>query len=537
MKQLLKKAYFALASTIVGMGFVAVSALAADTTTVVLPGDMAVDFADVIANPTKWLFYNDESDTLDNTLGTFVNGPATPPAGDGSIQISVTGTQRRNLATYQFSGTALSDISELKFSTYNPSAGNGGSVNRSGYLHFNVDFNGTDTWQRRLVYVPSVNGAVVQNSWQEWDAVDGGNAKWSYSGPTWPVTGEPGTTTKTWSQILTDYSGVRIRVTDSFLGIRVGEPYADGYTENVDLVKFGVGGDSKIFDFEVSQAPSVPVITTPVNNAIVTTSALTKIDWTDSTGGTNPPFEYLYEAFNDAAYTTSIYTSAWLGVSEIPTPGTGPGDYYVRVKARNALGSETDWSNGALSPYKITVIADPLLVGPPTDKNQCKRNGWRVFNNPTFRNQGQCEKYVKDHRDDGKAEGDLRLVNPNQRIKFKLSEEDVSNSNHHKSKRNQVEYWNYEYPGVLHYKADVICVEVDKITKEARFVFQIPEGWPGLTGLYVVAYVKDIKQRGVADLYGHAATADLTTATAWCDTGVGFAPAMYSVVRGKVEVK
>ena len=80
MKQLLKKAYFALASTIVGMGFVAVPALAADTTTVVLPGDMAVDFADVIANPTKWLFYNDESDTLDNTLGTFVNGPATPPA-------------------------------------------------------------------------------------------------------------------------------------------------------------------------------------------------------------------------------------------------------------------------------------------------------------------------------------------------------------------------------------------------------------------------------------------------------------------------
>ncbi len=286
-----------------------------------------------------------------------------------------------------------------------------------------------------------------------------------------------------------------------------------------------------------STAPSVPVITTPVNNAIVTTSALTKIDWTDSTGGTNPPFEYLYEAFNDVSYTTSIYTSAWLGVSEIPTPGTGPGDYYVRVKARNALGSETDWSNGALNPYKITVIADPVLVGPPTDKNQCKRNGWRVFNNPTFSSQRQCEKYVKDHKDDGKAEGELRLANPNQKIKFKLSEKDVSNSNHHKSKRNQVEYWNYEYPGVLHYKANVICAEVDKITKEARFVFQIPAGWPGLTGLYVVAYVKDIKQKHVADLYGHAATADLATATGWCETGVGFAPAMYSVVKGKVEVE
>jgi len=287
-----------------------------------------------------------------------------------------------------------------------------------------------------------------------------------------------------------------------------------------------------------STAPSVPVVTLPANNAVVTTSTLTKIDWTDSTGGTNPPFEYRYEAFNDAGYTTSIYTSAWLSVSEIPTPGTSPGVYYVRVKARNALGDETAWSNDALNPYKITVIADgPVLVGPPTDKNQCKRNGWRAFNNPTFNNQGQCEKYVKDHKDDGKAEGDLRLVNPNQRIKFKLSEKDVSNSNHHKSGHNYVEYWNYEYPGILHYKAKVICAEVDKITKEARFVFQIPNGWPGLSGLYVVAYVKDIKQKGVADLYGHAATADLTIANAWCDTGVGFSPSMYSVVKGKVEVK
>ena len=538
MKRMLKKVYFALISVFAGTVLATVAVRAADTTIVVLPGDMATSVADVIADPSKWMFYNDETDTIDNSLGSFVLGPGVTPLGNDSIQISVSGTQRRNLATYQFSGTTLSSITELKFSTFNPSAGNGGSASRSGYLHFNADFNGSDTWQRRLVYVPSVNGAVVQDTWQEWDAIDGGNAKWQYSGSTWPVTGEPGSTTKTWSQILSDYPSVRMRVTDSFLGIRVGEPYADGYTENIDGFKLGVSGNTKIFDFEASVAPSVPTIILPANNATVTSSALVKIDWTDSTGGSNPPFEYMYEAFNDAGYTTSIYTSAWLSVSEIPTPGTSPGVYYVRVKARNALGDETAWSNDAVNPYKITVIADgPVLVGPPTDKNQCKRNGWRVFNNPTFINQGQCEKYVKDHRDDGKAEGDLRLINPNQRIKFKLSEKDVSNSNHHKSKHNYVEYWNYEYPGILHYKANVICVEVDKITKEARFVFQIPPGWPGLTGLYVTAYVKDTKQKGVADLYGHAATGDLTIATAWCDTGVGFAPAMYSVVKGKVEVK
>ena len=201
-------------------------------------------------NMQNWLFYNDETDVIDNTLGSFVPGPATTPLGAGSAQISVSGTQRRNLATYQFSGTPLASITTLKFSTYNPSAGNGGSANRSGYLHFNVDFNGSDTFQRRLVFVPSSNGTVIQNSWQEWDAINGGNALWSYSGATWPVTGQPGTTLKTWNQILADYPGVRIRVTDAFVGIRVGEPYANGYTENIDAFKFGTGAGTTYFDFE-----------------------------------------------------------------------------------------------------------------------------------------------------------------------------------------------------------------------------------------------------------------------------------------------
>jgi hypothetical protein len=209
-----------------------------------------------VPSPTGgWLFFNDENNTVDNTLGSFVSGPGTAPAGSGSVQISVSGTQRRNLATYQFGGTVLSNITELKFSTYNPSAGNGGSANRSGYLQFNVDFNGTDTWQRRLVYVPSDNGAVVQNSWQEWDTINGGAAVWRYSSGNFPAPNP--SATKTWAQILADYPGVRMRVSDSFFGIRVGEPYADGYTENIDAVKFGVSGNTTVFDFE--RAPVIVV--------------------------------------------------------------------------------------------------------------------------------------------------------------------------------------------------------------------------------------------------------------------------------------
>ncbi len=219
----------------------------------------------VVVNQTNiynWLFYNDETDVIDPTLGSFVSGPGTTPLGTGSAQISVSGTQRRNLATYQFSGTPLASITTLKYSTYNPSAGNGGSANRSGYLHFNVDFTGSsDVFQRRLVFVPVNNGTVIQDNWQEWDAIMGGAANWSYSGPTWPAGigggGEAGTTLKTWSQILSQYPNSRVKVTDSFLGIRVGEPYADGYTENIDAFKFGTSAGITQFDFDPAASISV----------------------------------------------------------------------------------------------------------------------------------------------------------------------------------------------------------------------------------------------------------------------------------------
>ncbi len=261
MKKLLFLSSFLLSLTLL---FSTSHVKAAEMTKVVRPNHMATSFADVMSDPSKWFFFNDENNQIDNTLGSFVNGPDT----SASVQISVTGTQRRNLATYQFSGTHLADITTLAFSTYNPSAGNAGSVNRSGYLNFNVDFDGSDTWQRRLVFVPSKNGTVLQNTWQEWDAIQGGSAKWSYSGPTWPGTATSGTTLRTWDDILTSYPGVRVRVSDSWLGIRVGEPYADGYTENIDMFKFGVGDDLTIFDFEMGVARSAAITSPSVNEEV-----------------------------------------------------------------------------------------------------------------------------------------------------------------------------------------------------------------------------------------------------------------------------
>jgi hypothetical protein len=34
-------------------------------------------------------------------------------------------------------------------------------------------------------------------------------------------------------------------------------------------------------------------------------------------------------------------------------------------------------------------------VGPPTEMSQCKNDGWRTFDTPFFKNQGDCVSYIQ----------------------------------------------------------------------------------------------------------------------------------------------
>jgi hypothetical protein len=66
---------------------------------------------------------------------------------------------------------------------------------------------------------------------------------------------------------------------------------------------------------------------------------------------------------------------------------------------------------GTADVTNITVngVTQVPLVGPPTSKDQCKHGGWQTFNNPSFKNQGQCVSFVNHHdghgNDDNNAQG------------------------------------------------------------------------------------------------------------------------------------
>lgn len=121
-------------------------------------------------------------------------------------------------------------------------------------------------------------------------------------------------------------------------------------------------------------APSSLTIISPPNDSYLKTENLTKIDWTD-VDDPSSPVTYQYQAFSDEDYTINRWgPSSWLSVSEIPTPGTPEGVYYVRVRAKDAASNISDWSNGEDSPHKITVDNTP-----PTLPGQM---GWTTENPP-----------------------------------------------------------------------------------------------------------------------------------------------------------
>ena len=218
---------------------------------IVTENDLARTIDDVIADPTKWFYYDDASRAdvgiFDPTFTEFVDGPGTPLYGTGSAQIVVDGSQQFNLATYQFGGIPLADITAMSFVIYNPTP-----TNYSGYINFGVDFEGTGSWQGRLVYTPQTNNTFPQPSvWTECNAIDGTALWWwtgfDANGGYWP----DGNTNKyrPWSEVAGITNAKTMDGIYTFFGIRV-DDFGSAYTENIDAFKLGVNGVTATFDFE-----------------------------------------------------------------------------------------------------------------------------------------------------------------------------------------------------------------------------------------------------------------------------------------------
>ena len=195
----------------------------------------------------------DDGLNVDTSLLSFQNGPGTPPFGPGSVGLTVS-DQSFVLATFQYAGVALADIIALAYSTYQPSTNTDDPAN-VGILTMAVDFFGQRLPGDFIQYVPGENGPpVLEDTWQTWDAINGGAALWSYAegcGCTWPNSSIPGDTPRTWADITSTYTLATITTAmDPFLGIEVTN--VDGgttFTENINAITFGTTSGTTRFVF------------------------------------------------------------------------------------------------------------------------------------------------------------------------------------------------------------------------------------------------------------------------------------------------
>ena len=192
----------------------------------------------------------------------FVDGPATPPAGAGSIHVhtGTNGDDSVQLRNPDYAGTRLDTLTSLEYWTYtvqwNVVVG-GGQVP---YVILSLDHDGNGASDDLLFFEPEyqsgayrpdipVQGPNVLNVWREWNARIGG--WWSLNGY---AGAGPGANVKTIDEYLAFVPDATIVNTSSGLGgLRIVSGFAspsDVFESHVDAVTIGVGGDERTFDFE-----------------------------------------------------------------------------------------------------------------------------------------------------------------------------------------------------------------------------------------------------------------------------------------------
>ena len=181
----------------------------------------------------------------------FVSGPATPPLGNGSYQLSLGADGENSYEAMRLpiaAGTHLQDLTRLSYSTY--VAGY-----LTPYLIIALDLNddgafgaGDEQLIWEAYYQPAQVGAILPFTWQSWDnAID---SRWwspyvaqdAWSGQFTPVTLADYLANRTHTGDITVLGGIRVMI---------GGGWAPDFVGHFDAFTIGVSGVDTTYDLEL----------------------------------------------------------------------------------------------------------------------------------------------------------------------------------------------------------------------------------------------------------------------------------------------
>jgi hypothetical protein len=181
------------------------------------------------------------------------------------LAVGPDGDDAAQLRTANYAGVALSELTELAYSTYVDVDASGG---HAPYIILHVDFDDNGSTDDLLFFEPVYQDAfffpsnpqptLLLDTWQTWDALNGG--WWSLNGT---AGAQPGTNVKSLADILVAQPAARIAVQASLGGVRLVAGFGaggwDNFIGNVDAFKIGVSGNTTIYDFDLARPTAVLV--------------------------------------------------------------------------------------------------------------------------------------------------------------------------------------------------------------------------------------------------------------------------------------
>lgn len=306
---------------------------AAAGTIVVRPGDVGV----------TWL-----AGSRPGGSSSFVTGPATAPLGVGSLQFTTADVHASaQLLNFGYVGTPLANFDAMSYSAYRSSSSTNPDT-QAVALALQVDVNGPDAagGLATLVFEPDYqaggNAAMKLDTWQQWDAYEGGTAIW------WATKDIPGApvafnTFVSWSTILAANPQATIA---GGVGLFVGSGWDGQFAGDADALKIGVSGNTTTYDFEPRASLTV-----------------TAPDATRAQGDANPTFVPNYSGF--------VYGDTAAGLMTQPTctttatSGSPVGTYPVTCTGGVSANYTIAYVPGTLAVVAAATAAPSVL---PTEE-------------------------------------------------------------------------------------------------------------------------------------------------------------------------
>ncbi len=203
----------------------------------------------------------DDGDATNTATVGIVPGPATPPMGTGSLELSVgaDGGDAAQARNNTYDGQLLRDLSSLTYHTYVDVPGSGG---QAPYIILNVDYDNNGTTDDFLFFEPvyqdatffptNPQPAIVLDTWQSWDARNGG--WWSANNT---ASAGPGTDVKPLGAILDVEPDAKL-ATDTTGAVRIVAGFGQGAWDNflgyADALSISFTSNVTTYDFEPTPA-------------------------------------------------------------------------------------------------------------------------------------------------------------------------------------------------------------------------------------------------------------------------------------------